>query len=45
MRNRVYTSLGVRAAFKRARTLKQMLMKLKTRVPDERRGVVYEVRM
>ena len=41
---RVCTSLDVRAAFKLARTLKQMLMKLKTCVTDERkRGVVYEV--
>ena len=38
------TSLGVRAAFKPGRTLKQTLMKLKTRVSEERkRGVVYEV--
>ena len=37
-------SLGVRAAFKPVRTLKQTLMRLKTRIPDERkRGVVYEV--
>ena len=41
---RVCTSLGVRAAFKPIRTLKQTLMRLKTRMPEERkRGVVYEV--
>ena len=41
---RVCTSVGVRAAFRLARTLKQTLMKLKTRVTDERKtGVVYEV--
>ena len=41
---RVCTSLGVRAAFKPVRTLKQTLMRLKTRIPEERkRGVVYEV--
>ena len=41
---RVCTSLGVRAVFKPVRTLKQTLMKLKARVPEERkRGVVYEI--
>ena len=41
---RVCTSLGVRAAFKPVRTLKQTLMRLKTRIPEERkRGVVYKV--
>ena len=41
---RVCTSLGVRAAFKPVRTLKQTLMRLKTRIPEGRkRGVVCEV--
>ena len=34
---RVCTSLGVRAAFKPVRTLKQTLMRLKTRIPEERK--------
>lgn len=38
------TSLIVRIAFKPERTLRQTLMKVKTRVPEERkRGVVHEV--
>ena len=38
------TPLGVKAVFKRARTLRQTLMQVKTRIPEERkRGMVYEV--
>ena len=41
---RVCTSLGVKAVFKPARTLRQTLVWVKTRIPEERRrGVVYEV--
>ena len=41
---RVCTSLGVKAVFKPVRTLRQILMQVKTRIPEERkRGVVYEV--
>ena len=41
---RVCTSLGVRATFRPMRTLRQTLMKVKTRVAKEKkRGVVYEV--
>ena len=41
---RICTPLGVKAVFKPARTLRQILMRFKTRIPGERkRGVVYEV--
>ena len=41
---RVCTSLGVKAVFKPVRTLRQILMQVKTRIPEERkRGVVYKV--
>ena len=41
---RVCTPLGVRAAFKPMRTLRQTLMQLKNQIPEEkRRSVVYQV--
>ena len=41
---RVCTPLGVKAVFKPARTLRQTLMRVKTRIPEEKkRGVVYKV--
>ena len=41
---RVYTSLGVKAAFKPMKTIRQTVMKLQTHILEERRrAVVYEV--
>ena len=41
---KVCNALGISTAFKPVKTLRQTLMKVKTRVPEEkRRGVVYEV--
>ena len=40
----MHSPIGVKAVFKPARTLRQTLMRVKTRIPEERkRGVVYEV--
>ena len=41
---RVCTSLGVKAAFRPMRTLRQALVKVKTPIPEEKKkGVMYEV--
>ena len=39
----VLTRIRVKAVFKPAKTLRQTLMRVKTRILEEKRGVVYEV--
>ena len=39
---KVCSALGIYTAFKTAKTLRQTVMKVKTHVPEKRRGVVYE---